>query len=411
MLKIHIYPCVDDVLYAPVYAAIHCLRNRPGVTGHDPIRQKDGTVEFPCTQPVDGTSRKGSPDEALSVFLHPSCGGDKEVLAALHGKQNTAHEIHLGVGDPATALSENNNSAFPHVLLSTFVTRVALWAVCRTKGFEAETKERERMSRELINRAKRADLELFYKSGCFHPLRLGYSAKGETTKAVVEMFVEKGFEAVVPEHHRGSLGKEEIRGIVNQRYEIAITYAPWLLPLVVREERADPDEFSRAPVFHGVPYPFSGVYGRFENEDELRTSAPLVNTFMRQIIAGLTLLYRYKRTSVELLNSLAVDMRHYGMDVSESTDNRRRMLNEAFRRLILSDCFSDSLDTPLFSWDMRVEPRSTTHRQLLGAALATAKLRSTANVVGERSFITEELQQTLEKVVQRVGMESFGRMV
>ncbi len=231
MLKIHIYPCVDDILYAPVYTAIYCLRNRPGVLSHDPFRHPDGTVEFPCVQPVDTIHNKARTTIPLCVFLHPSCGGDKEVLHALNGKQNTEHEIHLGIGDPATALAVNGHSAFPHVLLSTFVTRVALWAVCRTKGFQLSPTESEKVSRDLVERARRSDLDLFYNDKCFRPLRLGYSARGETTKAVVEMFIERGFDSVFPQHDLGSLGKEEIRGVIHHNYEIAVTYAPWLLPL------------------------------------------------------------------------------------------------------------------------------------------------------------------------------------
>lgn len=405
--KIHIYPCVDDMLYAPLYAAIHCLRNRPGVTAHEANHSDDGTIEFPCDQPATESGGMKA-TEPLSVFLHPRCDGDKAVIDKLSQHKNTASEIHLGVGDPATALARNDHTPFPHLLLSTFVTRVALWAVCRRKGFHARPIDAEKASKRLISGARRADLDLYFRNRGFEPLRLGYCVKGETTTAVVRKFVEQGFDVVPPEHQPSSLGKEEIRGVIQHNYDIVFTYAPWLLPLVVEEERATPAEFSSVPVFHGVPYPFSGVYARFKNEEELLAAGNLVNLFMRQMVAGLTLLYRYKRTAVELLHSSAIDMRHYGMDVRVSLDTRRRMLDSAFRMLIRSDCFSDSIDIPLFSWDLRVPPAE--HEALLSAAIATSKLRSPAVIIDERSFITQELHATLRKIVNRCSLEEFGRI-
>src|SRR5687768_6943221 len=97
---INIYPCVDALLYAPIYLAIRSFRYGQ-VDGIEPrLGKTDGRI----------THREWNFASGLTINLYfpPDEPGDEANCRRLKEgyKFNTSNELHIGVGDSLTALQQ-----------------------------------------------------------------------------------------------------------------------------------------------------------------------------------------------------------------------------------------------------------------------------------------------------------------
>jgi len=396
---VNIYPCVDSLLYAPIYMAIESYAHR----GHRALRPEES--------PDGKYTEWNFVNDGYHIRLHRPAGGDVLNYDRLKKHTNSEDEVHVAIGDPAEALrrdAEFGNPSNPELtrsyrVLGNFVNRIALWGICRKNiisGDATRSQLSQRQLNQVIKDGQSGMAPLYVRQGSFDKLRLGYSNLGTTTAAVMNLFASAGFSE--PDEPPKNMGVDEIMGIINNHYDLTFSYAPWLARALLAEKQID-EEYAIVPWFQAVPYPFSAIT-IFANDIEETKAFHLLVEFVQHVTVGLAFLYRYKKSAKALLKQNMLTHSYYGLNESVSDEIREDMIREAFSRLVLTDAYCESLESTWVAWDLAIEAATNGNSDV---SLKT-KLFDKVRRLEKRSYIVDAATKEFSETTFR---SILGRMV
>ena len=343
-------PCVDAVLYTPVYLAIlYLTRKGAGYriqfdqTGHEVYR------EWVLL------------DKSLTIRLYNPGEGDKKNTArvATQGPTDGLEEVTIGVGDPMTAIKHPFPSEDHEItLMGTFINRIALWALVRrhSKARTNEAKKKHEVFGEINWMCTDGVPPLYPNGGQFKTLSLGYSKKGETTSTVVGRLIEGAFDEKT---YVEGLGWEEVRGVIERDYDVTFTFAPWLLQGWGEsnpQRAAEVAEIKTFAWFRGVPFPFSSMFTCIPKEtlrDAQNPKTKLIKHFVWAVYIGLGLLQRYRSEGILWLLQNASRFRFFGFPPMQ--DSLHKVIKLGVGHLFKADCLNEALDNSKIAWTLALD--------------------------------------------------------
>ncbi len=343
---IHLYPCVDALLYAPIYLAIASFNYRdntvPRLEPKIHYRRANGDQRV-----IDRT--EWSFDGELTIYLHRAAtDGDRGNYARV--KQcapNSASEIHIAIGDPLDALFQPpDRHSREFQIIATFANRIALWGVLHKAG--KQTSDFKRHCAALVELSKKGYMPLFPRDKQFSHLRLGYCTKGASTSVIVKTFISRAFAPI--DNMPNEMGLMELKGLGSD-YDITFSFEPWLVNVLDNETDITP--YETIPWFQSVPYPFSSLV-MYGTDDEIKSSKELLVEFIQHCEIGLAMFHRHKSESIRKLKQMASYLRNFGLpnDALDHPDINDRIVNAAISQLVHSDCFCEGLENSWVAWEL-----------------------------------------------------------
>lgn len=345
-LELHVYPCADTLLYAPVYLAIELIGIGPEYSGW--MLKSGIPLERGWRQGSDGSCVwelvSNDKRQELRLELHPPANGDVQAIGYL-GTRAGVHTIALA--DPMRAVLDESGQ---HVVVATFINRIALSAVyslstnAKKKGLLKGIQDSIRETGRFLGRE---DFERF----C-HLLEISFCTDASTNRALLHHFLGVD-QSCCPV----TLGADEVAVVALGKSDVGFTSAPWLrharelVPPDVRWRRLEANEW-----LPSVPYPFSGVVASAETwrwERESKWRGPL-SLLLRHLVIASAVLCRYREAAAYFLSSQAHRFRNFGIPGSVKSDFDTVILS-AVRHIAERDYLAEDPANTWIAWDLATD--------------------------------------------------------
>jgi hypothetical protein len=347
-LHVEIVPCVDSLLYAPVYLAIIGLAHRYHVVkpplGTDCLVLPIGEKDYPTLKITYGTA----------------AGGDSEVLTRLRANEasekDTSKQLFVGICDPITVVQANyaKSGTSEHWrpdfrILGVFIDRIALSLVTRKERVPGQAPDYKRAEalHEIVRQLTDDSLN---SKGLLKTIDEGgrvvydFWSRGRTTEYLAEHYLEISSKTAPQGKKNGSDLSEfqRLTGLLSGTADVAITHSPWSIKLT---EQARELEFLSRECFPSIQFPFSGIV--------IAEKADVVfETFLQQFISALfeslVFVTRHSEGALELLTAWAPFFRSYGLRHPAKVPP---IASCALNHFLKIGCFSENLVPSWEAWE------------------------------------------------------------
>jgi hypothetical protein len=347
-LTLEIIPCIDSLLYAPIYLAVAslCSRNK--------VIDRSMTADESKVQLSVGSSMPGL--KTIEICYKRAANGDKNVISHVTYDQDQPGTLRIGLCDPLSVLNENcalnkddrESWTSPHRIHAVFIDKINL-SLCVRRPRETpdeHNRERERQLSRIISELNAQEINYpgrFARDEVGRPTVCQFWDHGETTKFIVEhflKFVGGGYvfrPAPKPDHDLTPLAQGEV--------DLAITHAPWALDLATH--RADVHVFTRE-CFPGIQFPFSCVLTpELPATSEIGPFHVLLTELLQAVRAAILLLHYNPIAAKTILLRYVQFFRNYGLGdggLAEASTTR------AVHHFSVAGCFSSDLIPDWTSW-------------------------------------------------------------
>ena|ERR1043166_379581 len=392
-MELHIYPCLDSLLYFPVYLAIDTFRDRfsdtclPEVGSHGERIWRFGE-----------TVKDGWKDRFRIILHRAEPSGDKMAIERLLAHEHTPQKLAIAIADPMIVLQDHIEKQESDLrVIATFINRIALWSVIRFP-----TRNKREIKTAIVNIVREASERGRPNRKDFLSLEsknVAYCEKGFTTKYLLKYFV--GLDHNEYNHVR-DFGEGEISPLLKNESYISFTNVPWLA------EALSGEQLKTERLFPPVPFPFSSIITTHQSikHDKLArvSSTALISEFVRNLYLSMALTYRFERSVTDHLSVVKGDFRDYGLSPEYYSDQVGKVITKAVREMVKSDCLSEGLDNAWIYWDFAFEVWALGHnRKEESWAICYKK----AWLNGTHDYIRDVLNDEFLKYSLRKSMASF----
>jgi hypothetical protein len=343
--ELHIFPCTDTLLYAPVYLAIDTLPD----TGSRYLLEKGGYVHDPTTDVCTWKYNDG-----LHVHLHPPSGGDTKAIGCLlqFSQQNQAQCV--AIADPMTAIKAGSNLK----VVGTFIDRMALSCLYMMPRPQHPPPYRKHLVNLCKHVAQAGRLLGGEFDGFASHINVAFCEQGATNKYLAKHFLGLNKSACPV----ADFGEEELCALENTDTEVhvSITSAPWLR-VACDNLLEDVSLGDRICVGHWlplIPYPFSAIITTsdcWKREQGAEWTGPIA-IFLRHMVVAIALLQRYRDRVAHGLVTRAPRFRNFGVP-KKALGKCEEIIKEAVRHLVDGDYLAEDLRACWLAWDFANETR------------------------------------------------------
>jgi hypothetical protein len=332
MSELQIYPCLDGLIYYPIYLAIELFKYT--VSGFHLVREPRPSDD----QSVTWEFATPNGEVAHRITLMPPTGSDEKAIEAIARAPDSAVAA-VAIADPMCAiLDANHNSKLE--IVATFINRIALWGVTRTKRRRLGGTDQIALLRAHIEEGFPLELDQVKQ---LNKLTWGYYKGGYTTRYLVKAFFDiDGLDWL--KDNVGGFNWPELQAVVDGQYNVVFTNAPWMTRLITTEK--DRSQLQELALFPPVPFPFSAVIAHRET-----TPNATLKVFLENLVTAISFAYRHPKKAVSYLRKTESRFRHYGLDRTADEG----LIGAAVGRLNRSDIYSEECHNPWIPCDYALE--------------------------------------------------------
>ncbi len=358
-LKLRIYPCVDSLLYFPIYLAIDIyrrnLRNLYGpssATSECKFETNGNTSIWHFGHSLQIQLLEPPPRQALEDKADGEKTEDEQTVNSLVANPSE-DTIDIAVADPMVAFEKNRlisqsggdveKDGFK--VIGTFIDRIALWGV----GFYPDNRGRKRQELSQL-------YQLFLEDKPPLPSQLdgrtiAYCGKGHTTSQIVRYFFKDVHLKSITDV---DFGEDEIELIFHdpkeQRFcHVSFTNVPWLAKQLHDEKHS---AIRGRPLvlfpFLPAPFPFSSIMTRAANLHDKERRATIAR-FLLHLMIAVAVAYRAPIDVADRLVEIKKEFRQYGLSLGPTWFGQA--VESAVSKLIYQDCLCEQLMSSWTSWD------------------------------------------------------------
>ncbi len=355
--NLNIVPCIDSLLYAPIYLAIIAMCRRGNLQGQ---------VTNPNSQILINNYGENKNNarikiDKLIITYEDKASGDLNTVKRLINKD--PESIVIGICDPKTVVESNLSNRQKslkdkHHIISVFIDKISLSLLTRipkdnytgiNNGKDLES--RDRALNNIINKLKSDGINsINVLRENSRIIKYEYWSDGNTTKFLANHYLHlensTNYSGIAEYNENSESNFDLLRLIKKFELDIIVSHAPWEFDAKQKDELKI---FSRE-CFPSIQYPFSCIATPYLSGDNIYFNS-ILSDFIEYIYLSIMLINREPHLAITLLFLYKNKFRNYGINDDAVVCER---ISSAINHFLITGCYSNGFWPEWAAWQYAI---------------------------------------------------------